>query len=320
LFLKTLTAALVFSIAADAKAGSAFSADALERTQELLDMRLEDGSLNKNELLPMILVSATARYKDSDKWFATRVVNLLTHVFGTAGLRVCEACMSPRTYASEGRLELSSGAIGLAEIRRLDDIHRSTSKPARSALWLDETRHGVSLKLVDLQNAKIIFAKNIDPMLHEDKKSTTNFRLSEELERRLRGESLSHVFFDIVAYPGQHISFDWAEQWGSQNENFTGVSFSIIDPIAGLGAVYYRTLNFFNIMLGMKLILSIPTALARAVSSDSPDLIDPVVSGVFVLRVPFGASNYAAVLSASTNGAVGIGISLLNISLLPVLP
>jgi len=44
------------------------------------------------------------------------------------------------------------------------------------------------------------------------------------------------------------------------------------------------------------------------------------LTGVAVVRVPFGRSNYGALLSASTNGQVGLGISLLNISLLPVIP
>ena len=38
------------------------------------------------------------------------------------------------------------------------------------------------------------------------------------------------------------------------------------------------------------------------------------------MRIPFGRSNYGALLTASTNGQVGFGISLMNISLLPVLP
>jgi hypothetical protein len=36
--------------------------------------------------------------------------------------------------------------------------------------------------------------------------------------------------------------------------------------------------------------------------------------------VPFGASNYAVLLSVSTNGQVGVGLSFLNTSLIPVLP
>ena len=50
------------------------------------------------------------------------------------------------------------------------------------------------------------------------------------------------------------------------------------------------------------------------------DVLDPLVTVVGVARVPFGRSNYGGVVTVSTNGQVGIGISLLNISLLPVIP
>ena len=66
--------------------------------------------------------------------------------------------------------------------------------------------------------------------------------------------------------------------------------------------------------------LSLPTAVVRNVSEDETEVIDPLVTGVAVLRVPFGGSNYGAVLTASTNGQFGAGISLMNIRLLPVIP
>ena len=53
---------------------------------------------------------------------------------------------------------------------------------------------------------------------------------------------------------------------------------------------------------------------------DNPSDLVRLMTGVFVARVPFGRSNYGAVLTASTNGQIGVGISLMNMSLLPVLP
>ena len=57
-----------------------------------------------------------------------------------------------------------------------------------------------------------------------------------------------------------------------------------------------------------------------SVGGADTDVIDPLLTGVAITRVPFGRSNYGAILSVSTNGTVGLGISLMNISLLPVLP
>jgi hypothetical protein len=145
------------------------------------------------------------------------------------------------------------------------------------------------------------------------------YTLSQELERRARGDSITQAFVDLALYPGQHISIDWTEQWGVTNANLSGVTLSVIDPVVGIGASHYRCLDLVHVLVGGKLIVSLPTAIVRAIG-DTGDAIDPIVTGVAVVRVPFGRSNYGAVLTASTNGQIGLGISLMNISLLPVLP
>jgi hypothetical protein len=55
-------------------------------------------------------------------------------------------------------------------------------------------------------------------------------------------------------------------------------------------------------------------------SDGGADLLDPLLTGVFLVRVPISTSNYAVTLSASTNGRIGVGFSLLNFSVLPFLP
>jgi len=45
-----------------------------------------------------------------------------------------------------------------------------------------------------------------------------------------------------------------------------------------------------------------------------------LITGVAVVRIPIATSNYGVLLMASTNGRVGVGISLMNTSLLPVIP
>ncbi|MFT7519010.1 MAG: hypothetical protein ACI9MC_001146, partial [Kiritimatiellia bacterium] len=72
---------------------------------------------------------------------------------------------------------------------------------------------------------------------------------------------------------------------------------------------------------GAKVMVSLPTAMVRAIGNDSGiDVIDPLLNGVFVVRVPIGRSNYGVLATASTNGQFTFGISLLNISVIPVLP
>ena len=120
-------------------------------------------------------------------------------------------------------------------------------------------------------------------------------------------------------YPGQHVSLDWTDQWGKTNANLSGLTVSLYDPVLGVGGCHYRRLDFQNILLGGQLVFSLPTGLARGLTDEDIELLDPLLTAVGVARIPFGRSNYGAVITVSTNGEFGIGISLMNISLLPVI-
>jgi hypothetical protein len=302
-----------------ALAGPDSTRDSLDRLEEILELRMEDGRLSKSEVLPAILVRAEPRYEVSEAWFPTRVIEVLQTSFGSAGLRVCEACMAPRAFVEDGNMTYQTGPIGLDEVIRLDDQTRGDSVAAQSAIWIDEHRGGVSARIIDLATGRVLFAQNLDPNLVENKNSRRVYTLSEELERRHRGDSITQAFVDIAVYPGQHISLDWTEQWGKTNANLSGITLSLIDPIAGIGAAHYRRLPYLNVLVGAKGVISLPTALVRAFGQDG-QVLDPLLTGVGVVRFPFGRSNYGAVATVSTNGQVGLGISLMNISLLPVIP
>jgi hypothetical protein len=309
---------LLALVAAVAHAGTDATRDSLDRLQEILDLRVEDGQLTASEVAPAILVSVEPYWEESKGWFATRALEVLEHAFGSGNLRLCEACMAPRAFVGDGQLAYQTGPVGLDEIVRLDDQARGDAAAARAAIWLDEHRGGVALRIVDLRTGRVLFAQNVDPFLVENANSERMYTLSEELERRARGDSITQAFVDFALYPGQHISLDWTEQWGKSNANLSGVTLSVIDPVIGLGACHYRRIEILNTLIGAKLLVSLPTAVVRI--AGDVDAIDPLLTGVVLTRIPFGRSNYGAILSASTNGQVGVGISLMNIRLLPVLP
>jgi hypothetical protein len=302
-----------------ARADSGTTRDSLERLEELLDLRIEDGRIRREDIIPAIVVSAQPRTTDSESWYATRVIEVLGHSLGTENLRVCEACAAPRATVTDGTLVYSSGPIGLDEVVRLDDQYRGGSEPARTAIWVDETRTGVSVRIIDLRTSRVVYAQNVDPTLIENKRTKYTYTITEEQERRARGDGLTQAFVDVAAYPGQHISLDWTDQWGKTNRQFSGVTLSILDPVIGIGAVHYYCLPVFRILVGGQIILSIPTGIVQGFGQEG-EVIDPLLTGVAVVRVPFGRSNFGGLLMASTNGQVGLGISLMNISLLPVIP
>lgn len=313
-----LTILLVLS--GSAHAGSATTRDALDRLEELLALRVEDGRLAPEEMLPVLLVSAQPAYVETQPWYATRVIEVLQGAFGEGNLRVCEACMAPRAFVESGNLVYQTGPIGLDEVARLDEQGRGPSQAARAAVWVDEHAGGVAVRIVDLRTARVLFAQNVDPYLVEYANTQRMYSLAAELERRSRGDSLTQAFVDIGVYPGQHLSLDWTDQWGKTNANLSGFTLAIYDPVVGLGGCHYRRVDIANLLFGGKAILSLPTALVRAVGENNVDVLDPLLTVVGVVRVPFGRSNYGAILTASTNGELALGISLMNISLLPVLP
>jgi hypothetical protein len=311
-----------------AGAGPQESRDALERLQEVVQLRLEEGVLRKEKILPALLVSAQPRYAESQAWFATQAIASLQGALGPDSLRLCEACMAPRAYVHDGSLSYQTGPIGLDEIARLDDQLRGTARAAKTAIWVDETGGGVSVRIVDLSTGNILLAQNLDPSFDELRNTERMYTLSEELERRSRGGSLTQAFLDLGLLPSQHVSFDWTDQFGARNRHMAGVTLSLFDPIFGVGGNYHYVTPLFDTAIGVKGILSVPRLVLRAADSlgggdtSDPDVpgLDPLITGVFVARVPFGRSNYGLFGSVSTNGRVTFGISLMNISLIPVIP
>jgi len=322
LLTRAVVVASLLALPLAARAERVTTRDAFDRLEEVVELRQDDGLLDPREVLPAILVSARPRYQESEAWYGARALTALTRSFGAGTIRVCEACMRPRTLIEDGRLEQTTGPVSLDEIARFDDRYRGESARARTAVWLDETDSGVALRIVDMGTARVVFAQNVDPDLLEYRGSARSFTLSAELERRTRGESLTHAMFDTALYPGQHVSLEWADQWGENNTNLTGVVLGLYDPVFGIGASYHRALEWLNVTVGGQLILSIPTAVAQSQVEDGDDieLLDPLLTGVFVMRLPFGGGNHAILLTASTNGEVGLGLSFLNTTLIPVIP
>ncbi|MDP2345290.1 MAG: hypothetical protein Q8O67_30380 [Deltaproteobacteria bacterium] len=293
--------------------------DAFERMKEALRPVVDDGVLQG--VLPIMVVGAAPAFEDTRAWFPTAAVVAMVDVFGGQNLRACEACMSPRVSVQNGRMEHNSVAVSVDEIVAIDLQNRGAGAPARAAVWLDETTDGVALRIISLENSQILYARNFDGQLKEEGRTARNFSITADLQRRLRGDSLTHIFVDAALYPGQHFSLDVVDQFGDRNLDMAGITFSLYDPVVGVGAVYYRAIpEAFNLTLGAQLVASIPTIAATSIIGEDAELLDPPLTGVLVARMPLWDSSYAILLTASTNGRVGVGLTLLNFSFLPVLP
>lgn len=319
LFLKFAIAAW-WALVPPALAGPATTREALDRMEEILVLRSEDGLLTTEVVGPLVVVAAQPRYEASSEWLETRLLDVLRAVYGPDTIRLCSACGLPRTYVEDGRLEYASGVASIAEVIRLDDRTRGSAPAARAGVWLSETPTGVSVRFVELSTGRVLFAQNVDPDLVEFQRTARTYTRTEELERRARGDGLTQAFVDVGLAPGQHVSLDWTDQWGRDNRHLTGVSLSLFDPVLGVGAAHHRVTRLFNTTVGAKMLLSLPTAVVQSVSDGGDEVVDPLVTAAGIVRVPIGRSNYGALLAVSTNGQVGFGISLLNVSFLPFLP
>ena len=96
--LRTLLAIALLLLPAVAQAGPASTRAALDRLEEILELRLDDGLISPDDVMPTLLVSALPRYEASADWYVTGVIEVLERSFGSRGLRLCEACMVPRAF------------------------------------------------------------------------------------------------------------------------------------------------------------------------------------------------------------------------------
>jgi hypothetical protein len=309
-----------WAMLAPANADPAVTREAVDRMEEILLLRSEDGLLPPETVRPLLVVTATPRYEASTDWFADRVLAALQAVYGADAIRWCSACALPRTHVEDGRLEYTTGVASIADAIRLDDRTRGQAPAARTGVWLAETPNGVSVRVVELSTGRVLFAQNIDPDLAEGTRTAKTYTRTAELERRIRGDSLTQSFVDIGLAPGQHVSLDWTDQWGRENRHLSGVTLSLFDPVLGVGAAHHRVTRLLNTTVGAKVLLSLPTAVVNSVSDEDGQVLDPLVTAAGIVRVPVGRSNYGVLLAVSTNGQVGFGVSLLNVSFLPFLP
>lgn len=228
--------------------------------------------------------------------------------------------MNPRATMRDGAFVYAAGTLSLAEIVAIDTDMRGAAAPAMAAAWIDETNDGIAIRIISLSTGRILYAENLDGQLRARDRTARTFRFTDDQERRQRGESLTHVAIDIGLLPGQHISLDVLDQFGDKNLDLAGISVSAIDPILGIGGAYYRVIpEAFNLTLGLQALVAIPTAAGNALGLEG-ELIDPLLTGVLVARWPIPNSGFGVLATASTNGTLTIGVSLLNVSFLPVLP
>jgi hypothetical protein len=320
----------VLALSSSSLAQRASTDSALARAREALDAAQSERTLPADSTV--LLVEARPAFAETKASFPADAAAVVVEVFGPRRVRLCEACMNPRVIQDAGGVRYDTGEINLADLVALDAAARGSSPPARMAIWLQETPSGVALRVVDLKDGSLLLARHLDAGLATLQRSARQVSVTEDMHRRLRGDSLTHVHWNLGLFPGQHFGFDVLDQFGPTRQDLAGLTISFVNPVGGIGASYEHIFpEALNLAVGGKLIVGIPGVIAQAVGSQTG--VDPALTSFIggpltimgTAQLPIFDTNYAVFAFAGLHlpafvPTAGVGISLLNLRILPFLP
>ena len=255
-----------------------------------------------------------AYWQESQGDFAPALRDVLARVFPNPGdLIDCATCYSSRVYvAPNGRTIIQNGELSLADLARLKN--QPGYAQAKSILISRETPAGIELRLLALEDGRILYTGMADSTLTLDR-AQPPLRLARELERRQRGESLSYVNIDLGLLPSALVQVKFLEQWGNHNQHLSGLALSFFNPNGALGAAYMYMLPFQRkATVGVIAYYSLKNMFDASTSGSFASSI----TGQLAINYAFSGS-YGMFLSGDTSGVISVGFSLLNPILFPFL-
>jgi hypothetical protein len=327
-----LPALAVVALAAAGPAGAqrATTDGALARAREAISDAQRDNVVPIDVVV--LLVSAQPAFEETRSSFPAAAAAVVVDVFGPRQVRLCNACMNPRVVQGEGGLRYDTGELALADLLAVDAAARGTAPAARLGVWLDETPAGVALRIVDLGSGNLLLARHLEPGLATWKRSARHVSVTDDIRRRLRGDSLTHVHWNLGLYPGQHVGLELLDQFGPERRDLAGLSLSVLNPVAGIGGAYHHVFpEALNVAVGAKVIVGIPGLVVEAVNDQAGTdanltaFIGGPITAMTTAQLPIFDTNYAVFAFAGVHlprfsPTVGVGVSLLNVHVLPILP
>ncbi len=331
-FLPTFVCAVMLGLlgAAPALAQRATTLGALARAREAIVEAQRDGRVPTDVVV--LVASVRPAFIETQASFPAAATAVAIDAFGARQVRGCDACMNPRLVQGNGGLRYETGELSLADLVGLDAAARGRGPAARLALWLDETPAGVALRIVDLADGSVLLARHLEPGLDTLVRSTRHVSVTEDVRRRLRGDSLTHVHWNLGLYPGQHLGLELLDQFGPQRQDMAGLSLSLVNPVLGIGGAYQHVFTeAWNVAVGAKVIVGIPGLVLQTLNNetganiDATGLIGGPLTAMATAQLPIFDTNYAVFAFAGLHlplfvPSAGIGISLLNVHVLPILP
>ena len=301
----------------------------LRHMEERLHGLVEAGNLRQE--MPVLVASISTVSPENEEWFVPYAMKSLVAIFGPNNMRVCHDCIKTEVTETTGRLTLRRNDWNIQKLVQMDQQLRQESPAAKSAIYINENQNIVSVRVVSLADSHVIFAANFDPDFKLLERSENIRRHWVELEKRKAGAGHTHVLWDGIMYPNQHLALDILDQFGARGEHLAGISTSMFTPILGLGFAYHYVFqDAWNVSLGTKVLFAAPNLLLRVLFEEDLELIDPLINTVFVLRVPIPETNIAVsgmIASGfdsfpfpTQSPTLGVGLTLLNPTFMPVFP
>jgi len=284
--------------------------------EDTLRARLEDDVGFKKAMFPMLLAPPLHYWAESKADFGPSVAKVLTDV--GAEVDVVIACTDCDTWrlnvATNNQLQINNGELSLSELSFLRKMPKYGE--ARSVAFVRETPSGVEMKLISIEDGRILFYNLADSSRTLDNE-TPYLNYARERDRRLNEEALSYVFINMGLWPQGLFQIEFVEQWGDRNQHISGVGLSLFNPMFSLGAVYhYMFPNIKRMHVSGALYYPLQNALADAAGNSE----NPANSFVGQVMIQYAIANsYAVFASASSEGTLSLGFNFYNPLFLPFL-
>ena len=273
-----------------------------DQIRDILRENLENNEELRARVSPTLLATPVHHWFESRQDFAPQATALLKSILnGPNEVIACGDCNLWRLHVATGeRLHIQNGDISLSELTAV----RSQQKyaQAKSLTFIKETPQGIELKVVELDDGRVLISALADGNSDLDTQKPW-LRHTKEKARRLRGEGLTYGFLNLGIWPKPLVQIEFIEQWGDRNQHLSGLGLSLIGPELALGGVYHYLLET-NKKLHYSGALYLP--LARTLNQDNGN--NPSTLLVLQAMAQYNLSKSHAVgISLSTEGVFSIG-------------
>lgn len=284
---------------------------------------------------PLVVVQTEPYWQESQSDFHTAVLTKLTQTFPTQTILDCDFCQLQVVNSDpQGTLTTRWNHIDTAAIT----AHYAQGKITPAALlYAQELPSGFSVKVIDASSEKVLYSHIADATQTLDLGPPAFSKYYQEYERRQRGEALAHTHIKMSLYQFS-LLLEWLDQWGGFNQYMTGIGIFVSPPDMPLGLTLsqYYILNkpkhlTIGLSLGYGFVFNNTAPSSSVVITDengNESLEDiPEENNTSSMEDSFGfvaqiqviypfSGSYAAYLTIG-NGAIGVGLVLLNSTLGP---